>query len=259
MNQLAARVIKLSYDVFLGRNRFLFQEMLANLAEDRTRFAKTFRQYLCIRILRRRGPQARLVRSVEDRESNTDMDRWLDEVRENVIAKGEERLYQTFLDAGEVADELVKFRIGEETTENGKNSSSPVKKTKEKTSPSEFQTAILRRKVAVDQTEFAQLSAKRIIKLHLKGSPSLPETLGHVITALQATSVPAERSSSRARHARRPCQERQNDERYANHLFLRDFYSMCEPYADFLEGNSLSKECNVVFGHVKQSPQFYLT
>ena len=90
-------------------------------------------------------------------------------------------------------------------------------------------------------------SPSEIMKLHKDGWEALLPGLTSTMRTLQPTSVPAERAFSRARFLRRYYQESLSDERFANFLFLRDFYSKNKPWEAFKTKYIITEQCNVKF------------
>ena len=59
---------------------------------------------------------------------------------------------------------------------------------------------------------------------------------------LQPTSVPAERSFSKARLARRYCQESQSDQRFEKQLLLKNYYSKSQPWKQYIEAKRIQPD-----------------
>ena len=206
---------------------FSLQAMLGELRTMSSRFSRKLYRNLCIRILQRRDVMSRTSRLLRKRgDERTKLDRWLDDIRDQVIAEGREKVYKTFLDSGEIEDEVARFE---------ELSAARVNVVREDLDTMDDYEAF---KDADEDDDGAGTStnstsrptAKELLELHVKGFRTLPERLTLVLSTLQPTSVAAERSFSRARHARRYKQERLLDDRFANFMLLKDFYRKSQPW-----------------------------
>ena len=88
----------------------------------------------------------------------------------------------------------------------------------------------------------AHMAPKQMVKLHEQGCKILPESLVEIVGIIQSTSVPAEQLFSRVRHSREHCQKRLADDRFADHLFLKSYYSENIPWLDFIAEHEMMPE-----------------
>ena len=179
--------------------------------------------------LQRRTVASRLARFLHDKQDTTLLDSYLDAVWETTVDADDQGLLATFQAPSELADAIARFRPRQArlrkfrsvapdeydeflAAEPRSSSSSPE---------AQFQEE--------EEVEQERPSVKVIMELHLRGYPTLPNELVDVLNTLQPTSVPSERAFSKARHARRFCQERQRDERFSDFMLLNSFYRQNNP------------------------------
>lgn len=213
--------------------------MIRKLRSSSSRFAKELLHNMCIRVLQRRGIASRLSRYVDERLEETELESWLNETKEQVLQDGKESLVRSFADYGEYDQEVSSFVDFE------KGSRPVVSNVDLETQKVDDFESYLRRKAS--KAALKPPSTPKLMKLHKKGLDVLPKALRATVDALQPTSVPAERAFSRARHARRSCQESMNDERYTSYLLLKDFYLKTEPWEEFKATHPMSAECQLQF------------
>ena len=154
--------------------------MLRDLEEDATLFSQTLHRNLCIRMLQRRGVATRVARFVEDKEQQTDLDIWLDQVREEVMASGNVRLFRTFIETGDLAEEIRKFRDFERAMKeiDAESTATEIYETPGSNKVTDkFDEAKQRRKRRSQKHDYEGLSIRERMRMHLDDSPSLPASL----------------------------------------------------------------------------------
>lgn len=201
--------------------------MLRKLGDFDTVFARSLRHHLCIRLLQRRTVASRMARFLHDKQEETLLDSYLEAFREATLEAENDQLLATFQASGELADVIARFS-GQRPRKRAR--------TLRNTATDDYDEFLAAAEQADPETAFEdeeRPSLKVLMDLHLRGYSTLPRYLIEVMDTLQPTSVPSERAFSKARHARRFCQERQHDERFTDYLLLGDFYRHNEPLRPF--------------------------
>ncbi|XP_003738410.1 uncharacterized protein LOC100905896 [Galendromus occidentalis] len=218
-------------DATLRSADLALQAMIMKLESEHGKFAASLRKNICIRLLQRRGVASRLSRLTRKKGAETELDTWLDDVREQVVAAGQEAVYKTFLPPGDLAAEISKFQSETAVEED------PPEHDARSEGPKDFYEIYLNRdEDEMDCTPSSQETIQR------QGVKSLPEVLVATLDTLQPTSVPAERIFSKARSARRYNQESQNDERFGSYIFLKDYITKSQEWLEAMgaEMNSMT-------------------
>lgn len=157
---------------------------------------------------------------------------------ESIIAEGQEVLWGMFPKSKNLAEEIASFQVSnvqempelQQEQERGPGASQTI---------DDYVLRANRKKCVLAP----KTSAAELLKLHTAGYDVLPPTLVGTINTLHPTSVPAKGIFSWARHMQRYCQESQEDERFANYLFLRNFYVKTKPWESFRAQYDMSKQC----------------
>ena len=204
--------------------------MLNKVGEEslKSEFAAKLYNRLCVRVLQRRGTVSRLARFVIDRSMHADIEDRLDEMK----AECDNTISKTFAESNTIEAEIRASRDWE-------RNSQPQCPGPHQDAVDEYEAYLLQ-----ESTNFtsAHMAPKQIIKLHEQGCKVLPESLVETVGIIQPTSVPAERLFSRARHSRKYCQERLADDRFADYLFLKSYYSENMPWVDFTAEHGMMPE-----------------
>ena len=210
----------------------LLQTMLLALEPMTAKFAKSLHRNLCLRILERRTVASRLSRFVRNR-GNEDikLDRTLAAVRESVITTGNEASYNSFADFGDIREEIARLETGKRQKQGRAARDGPRDDYEAFLEDDEVDERV--------SSSPAKPSTEELLELLSKGYNVLPDVLTTTLSTIQPTSVPSERLFSRARHARRYCQERALDDRFANDMRLKEFYRKSKPYEKFVEENNI--------------------
>lgn len=202
-------------------------EKLRTLDSD---FASSLSINVCVRVLQRRGVVSRLSRFLRKRDATTNLDIWLQEVKDTVLARGQESLLNSFAAVGDMKGEITSFLNFYQ-----KSPSRPRSETGDR-----FED--LRDRDEDESVDVEDSSPDSLIELHKSGVKAFPEELYEVMAVLQPTSVPAERSFSRARHARRYNQAGRSDRRFEEYLLLKSYYSREKPWSNYLKGEDLQSD-----------------
>lgn len=219
----------------------LSQSLIRRLRAGRGDFSKELLYNVCIRVRERRGLASTLSRFVVEKVPRTEIDSWLADV-----CDGDE------LTSSAETGSLVIAEITEAIARHGAHRPPSAEA---ETIPHHGQEnmdsnvmddfVVLMNYGGANSIEAGQLAADDVVELFLTGYEVLPADLLATMASLQPTSVPSERSFSHARHLRRSCQEKQDDDRYSSYLLLKDFYRKNRPDDDFFQQYPLSKECNL--------------
>ena len=187
--------------------------MLNKVGEEslKSEFAAKLYNKLCVRVLQRRGTVSKLARFVIDRSTHTHIEYRRDEMK----AERDSTTSKTFAESNTIEAEIRAFRDWE-------RNSQPQCPGPHQEAVDEYEAYLLQ-----ERTNFtsAHMAPEQNIELHEQGCEILPESLVETVGIIQPTSVPAERLFSRARHSRKCCQERLADERFADYLFLKSYFS----------------------------------
>ena len=97
-------------------------------------------------------------------------------------------------------------------------------------STSKFKEALERRRSGLASAELTNVSTKKMMKNHSRGSPSLPRVLIDTVATIQPTSSPAGRALNKARCSRSSFQERDDGERFCSYIFLRESFGKNKPH-----------------------------
>ena len=221
------------------KNPPTFQAMLRKLQRQKGTFATTMYRNLCVRILQRRNEAYRLAKFT-GRVTEDKIDGWLDQVKEDTIVAGDEATHSSFLNVENPIDMILRFRSSQgagrlaEDTDKSKDlapSGDPSDVSEEL--EVEIDDFIEVNVGVVEEVPLSPgASEQDLLNLYKTGSKILSCDVTKILETLQATSVPAERLFSRARHARRYTRESLSDERYERTLRLKDFYRKSKPLED---------------------------